>query len=227
MSDQPIVPNVAQTFYDRLAPQYDRFYQDWDETVRSEARFLQGIFAEFGFDASARILDCACGVGTQAIGLAALGYDVTGSDLSAGAIAEAKRRAAEHGVHLRLEQADFRALSSGFSEPFDLVIAMDNALPHMLTAADACLQRSPHTPRHTCTKPSTASASSSRPGTGTARTTDSFSTSSKTPGRLRFKNSSVNTAPCAVPSSPRACVTRICGRCSGACRGRPAFISLS
>ena len=136
MSDQPIVPNVAQTFYDRLAPQYDRFYQDWDETVRSEARFLQGIFAEFGFDASAKILDCACGVGTQAIGLAALGYDVTGSDLSAGAIAEAKRRAAERGVHLRLEQTDFRALSSVFSEPFDLVIAMDNALPHMLTAAD-------------------------------------------------------------------------------------------
>ena len=54
MSDQPIVQNVVQAFYDRLAPQYDRFYQDWDETVRSEARFLQKIFAEFGFDASAR-----------------------------------------------------------------------------------------------------------------------------------------------------------------------------
>ena len=134
MSDQPIVQNVAQTFYDRLAPQYDQFYQDWDETVRSEARFLQGIFAEFGFDHSARILDCACGIGTQAIGLAALGYDVTGSDLSAGEIAEAKRRAAERGVRIRLEQADFRALSSAFSEPFDLVIAMDNALPHMLTS---------------------------------------------------------------------------------------------
>ncbi len=136
MSDQPIVQNVVQAFYDRLAPQYDQFYQDWDETVRSEARFLQGIFAEFGFDHSARILDCACGIGTQAIGLAALGYDVTGSDLSAGAVAEAKRRAAERGVTIRLEQADFRALSSAFSEPFDLVIAMDTALPHMLTAAD-------------------------------------------------------------------------------------------
>ena len=91
MSDQPIVSNVTQAFYDRLAPQYDRFYQDWDETVRSEARFLQGIFAEFGFDASARILDCACGVGTQAMGLAALGYPVTGSDISAGELAEARR----------------------------------------------------------------------------------------------------------------------------------------
>ena len=136
MTDKPIVPNVAQTFYDRLAPQYDQFYQDWDETVKEEARFLQNIFAGFGFDLSARVLDCACGIGTQAIGLAALGYDVTGSDLSSGELAEAKRRTAERGVSVRFAQADFRALPDVFSEPFDIVIAMDNALPHMLTAAD-------------------------------------------------------------------------------------------
>ena len=136
MPDKPIVPNVAQTFYDRIAPQYDQFYQDWDETVRTEAQFLQGLFAELGFDASARILDCACGIGTQAIGLAALGYAVTGSDLSAGELAEAERRAAERNVSLRFEQADFRALADVFYDSYDIVIAMDNALPHMLTAAD-------------------------------------------------------------------------------------------
>ena len=136
MSDQPIVPNVVQTFYDRIAAQYDQFYQDWDETVRSEACFLQSLFSELGFDGTARILDCACGIGTQAIGLAALGYDVTGSDLSAGELAEAKRRAAERNVSVRFEQADFRALADVFSDSYDIVIAMDNALPHMLTAAD-------------------------------------------------------------------------------------------
>ncbi len=136
MPDKPIVPNVSQTFYDQIAEQYDQFYQDWDETVRSEAQFLQDLFAEYGFDSAARILDCACGIGTQAIGLAALGYDVTGSDLSAGELAEAERRAAERKVKIRFEQADFRALPSVFSKPFDIVIAMDNALPHMLTAAD-------------------------------------------------------------------------------------------
>ena len=136
MSDKTIVPNVAQTFYDQIASQYDQFYQDWDETVRSEACFLQSLFSELGFDGTARILDCACGIGTQAIGLAALGYDVTGSDLSAGELAEAKRRAEERKVSIRFEQADFRALSSVFSAPFDIVIAMDNALPHMLTASD-------------------------------------------------------------------------------------------
>ena len=136
MPEKPIIPNVAQTFYDRIAPQYDQFYQDWDETVRSEARFLQGLFAELGFDASARILDCACGIGTQAIGLAALGYDVNGSDISAGELAEARKRAEENGVSICFRRADFRALSEVFSERFDIIIAMDNALPHMLTPGD-------------------------------------------------------------------------------------------
>ena len=136
MENRPAVINVTQTFYDRIASQYDKFYQDWHTAVREEAAFLDGLFCENGFDRTARILDCACGIGTQAIGLAALGYPVTGSDISAGELAEAEKRAAENGVELCLRQADFRALSDAFSTPFDIVIAMDNALPHMLNPAD-------------------------------------------------------------------------------------------
>ena len=136
MSEQPVVANITQTFYDSMASQYDRFYQDWEATTREEAKFLREIFEAEGFDASARILDCACGIGTQAIGLAELGYAVTGSDLSAGELAEAERRAAERKVGIPFHQADFRDLSAVFSEQFDILIAMDNALPHMLTADD-------------------------------------------------------------------------------------------
>lgn len=49
---------------------------------------------------------------------------------------QARLRAQENGVLLRLERADFCALSETFSEKFDVVIALDNALPHMLTAED-------------------------------------------------------------------------------------------
>ena len=133
MKDKPIVDNVAQTFYDSIASQYDKFYLDWQEASREEAAFLDGIFREYGFDRSARVLDCACGIGTQAIGLAVLGYPVTGSDISTGELAEAQKRAWENHVALCLKQADFCALSDVFSEPFDIVIAMDNALPHMLS----------------------------------------------------------------------------------------------
>ena len=136
MSDRPVVGDITQTFYDGLADQYDKFYADWQAAVREEAEFLSGIFKEHGFDRSARILDCACGVGTQTIGLAALGYDMTASDISAGELAEAKKKAVENGTSIRFEQADFRALADVFQARFDIIIAMDNALPHMLSADD-------------------------------------------------------------------------------------------
>ena len=46
---------------------------------------------------------------------------------------EAAGRAEKYGVKIRFEHANFCALSDAFSEQFDIVIAMDNALPHMLT----------------------------------------------------------------------------------------------
>ena len=136
MKDKPVVADVTQTFYDSMASQYDKFYLDWQAATREEAAFLDGIFRNCGFDRSARILDCACGIGTQAVGLAALGYSVTGSDISAGELEQARKRAAENHVTLDLRRADFRALSEVFPETFDIVIAMDNALPHMLSGAD-------------------------------------------------------------------------------------------
>ena len=114
--------NIIQTFYDDMATRYDKLFLDWETESDEQAVILDRLFQDRGFGRSARILDCACGIGTQAIGLARLGYDV--------------RRAAQRGVSLRLERADFRTLADTFAETFDIVIAMDNALPHMLTAAD-------------------------------------------------------------------------------------------
>lgn len=125
--------SITQSFYDNLAPQYEKLFLDWNATTREQAVLLDRLFSENGYDRSAKILDCACGIGTQAIGLAALGYCVTASDLSEGALAEATARAAGKGVQIPFVKADFCALSEVFEEQFDVVIAMDNALPHMLT----------------------------------------------------------------------------------------------
>jgi SAM-dependent methyltransferase len=125
--------DITQTFYDNMATQYDKLFQDWHATTREQAVILNRIFVDNGFGRTAQILDCACGIGTQAIGLAALGYHVTASDISDGELAEAADRAKKNGVKIRFEHADFCALSDTFSEQFDIVIAMDNALPHMLT----------------------------------------------------------------------------------------------
>lgn len=128
--------DITQTFYDNMASQYDKLFLDWQATTHEQAIILDRIFAQEGFDKKARVLDCACGIGTQAIGLAALGYDVTASDISDGELAEARKRAEDSNVKIQLEHANFCALSETFSEQFDIVIAMDNALPHMLTSAD-------------------------------------------------------------------------------------------
>ena len=125
--------DIIQTFYDNMAVEYDKLFFDWQATIQKQAEILNKLFSDNGFDRTARILDCACGIGTQAIGLAALGYSVTASDISDGELAEAAGRAKQNSVNIRFVHADFCALSDTFSEQFDIVIAMDNALPHMLT----------------------------------------------------------------------------------------------
>lgn len=128
--------SITQTFYNNLATQYDKLFLDWQATTREQAEILDWIFERNGFDRTAKILDCACGIGTQSIGLATLGYDVTASDISDAELVEAGKRAKENGVKICFKHADFCALSDTFTEKFDIVIAMDNALPHMMSSND-------------------------------------------------------------------------------------------
>jgi len=128
--------NIIQTFYDSMASQYDKLFLDWQATTQEQAEILSRIFKDNGFGYTAKVLDCACGIGTQAIGLASFGYHLTASDISDGELAEAKERAAKNNVNIHFEHADFCVLSDTFTDKFDIVIAMDNALPHMLTSND-------------------------------------------------------------------------------------------
>ena len=128
--------DIIQTFYDNLASQYDKLFQDWDAAVKEQSLLLDKIFKDNGYSNSTGVLDCACGIGTQAIGIAKLGYNVTASDISDEELNEARRRAEKNNVKIHFENADFRNLSEVFSNKFDIIIAMDNALPHMLTKSD-------------------------------------------------------------------------------------------
>ena len=128
--------DIIQTFYNNLASQYDKLFEDWRSTIQEQAVMLDKLFQDNGYGRSSRILDCACGIGTQSVGLEMLGYDVTASDISEAELAEARQRAAQNSAKVHFARADFRALEDVFSEQFDIIIAMDNALPHMLSAAD-------------------------------------------------------------------------------------------
>jgi SAM-dependent methyltransferase len=124
-------------FYDELAPYYHLIFGDWKRTVQRQAEVLDTLIRRRKPVASSlSMLDCSCGIGTQAIGLALRGYRVLGTDLSPRAVERARREAAGVGASASFTVADFRALESDVAGTFDLVISCDNALPHLLTRED-------------------------------------------------------------------------------------------
>jgi SAM-dependent methyltransferase len=122
-------------FYDGLAPDYHLVYADrWDEVVERHGAALDKLIR--GARPAARdVLDCSCGIGTQAIGLAARGYRVHGTDLSTRSIERARVEAARLGAEVSFGVADFRDLAAVPGD-YDVVLSADNALPHLLGDAD-------------------------------------------------------------------------------------------
>lgn len=75
-------------------------------------------------------------MGTQAIGLAKRGYEVTASDLSPKMVERARKEAFLHQVNIQFKVADFRTLEKDIEGQFDIVLSADNAIPHLLTDSD-------------------------------------------------------------------------------------------
>ena len=118
-------------FYDTLAEHYHLMFEDWNQSIERQAAILNPLLHSQVPQSPLRILDCACGIGTQAIGFAQAGHRVVGSDLSPGAVARARREAEQRGLNISFAVSDMTSLT-GFEEgAFDVVAVMDNALPHL------------------------------------------------------------------------------------------------
>lgn len=127
---------AIDAFYDEWAPLYRYVYSDWEASVRRQADQLHSLIQECWGRKVSTILDAACGIGTQSLGLAALGYQVTGSTLSAAEVDEAQREANHRGLQVPFSVVDMRQVAHVHSDPFDVVIACDNAVPHLLNDED-------------------------------------------------------------------------------------------
>lgn len=80
---------------------------------------------------SARVLDCACGTGQLAVGLASLGLDVVAADASDGMVRRTARLASEQDVSLRALRASWDELPDQLEDStFDLVFCVGNSLGH-------------------------------------------------------------------------------------------------
>ncbi len=127
----------ALAFYEQLAAQYHLIYGDWrGRAVPHQGAVLDAVLSGTLGPGPFAVLDCACGIGTQAIGLALLGHRVHATDLSPRAVARAAQEAASFGVALTVGVADFRSLAADVPGSFDVVLAADNAVAHLLTDDD-------------------------------------------------------------------------------------------
>ena len=125
----------VQAFYDELAPLYHLVYENWEASVARQGRALASLIGEHWGTGARTVLDAAVGIGTQALGLLALGFHVTGSDLSRVAVNRALREAAARHLPLTCLVADFRALPVRTAS-VDVVVICDNSLPHLETPSE-------------------------------------------------------------------------------------------
>jgi hypothetical protein len=70
----------VQAFYDELAPLYHLVYENWEATVARQGMGLASLIGDHWGASTRTVHDAAVGIGTQALGLLALGFRVTGSD---------------------------------------------------------------------------------------------------------------------------------------------------
>jgi glycine/sarcosine N-methyltransferase len=129
----------VEEFYDELADEYNLIFGDWDRGVRWQGEVVDTLLRRTAGAGHLSVLDCSCGIGTQAIGLALRGHELTATDVSPKSVRRAEKEAARFGVEISFGVADFRALEERLDEPFDSVVSSDNALPHMLSREDLLL----------------------------------------------------------------------------------------
>ena len=111
--------------YDSLAGVYEFLAPEALLSPEGSAAAFSMVTAEL--PPGARVLDCACGTGTLAVGLALLGFEVSASDASPAMVARTRELAATRGMRLEVAQRTWEELEGG---PFDAVFCVGNSLTH-------------------------------------------------------------------------------------------------
>ena len=132
-----VVKQQVAAHWERRAPHFD---EDFGHSIRTPAeraawdRILDLVLPVRG---ALDTLDAGCGTGFLALELAARGHRVTAVDFAPAMLAEARRKAAQHGASIRFEEADAEQLAFAPGS-FDLAISRHLlwTLPHPEAAID-------------------------------------------------------------------------------------------
>src|SRR3954465_5238429 len=120
---------LVVTEYDELAEVY--------EWLISDAKLPPAEFAA-SFDdvlsllpSNAHVLDCSCGTGQLAVGLAGRGMQIVATDPSEAVVRRTAELSAEFGASVRAVRANWEELPDHFEDDaFDMVFCVGNSLHH-------------------------------------------------------------------------------------------------
>jgi len=132
-----VVKQHVAAHWNRRAPGFDADFGHSIRTQDERAAWDRILDLVVPSRAELDALDVGCGTGFLTLELAARGHRVTGIDFAPAMIAEARRKAAESQVSVRLEEGDAEQLAFGAGS-FDLVISRHLlwTLPHPEAAID-------------------------------------------------------------------------------------------
>ncbi len=117
------------TGYDALAEVYEWLISDAKLTPAEFAATFDDIIRLLPIDA--RVLDCSCGTGQLAVGLAGLGMQVVATDASAAMVRRTELLAEKFHASLGTIQAAWHELSHHLADAsFDMVFCVGNSLHH-------------------------------------------------------------------------------------------------
>ena len=116
--------------YDTLADVYDWLVPEALLEPEGSVAAFEMVVGEL--PAGARVLDCACGAGQLAVGLALRGFDVSASDASAEMVARTRALATARGVEVPAVVRRWEELRGG---PYDAVFCVGNSLTHAAGSA--------------------------------------------------------------------------------------------
>ena len=141
---------MTTDFYDHLAPHYHLLYGDWESAVQRQGQALAALLADEGVAPGEPVLDAACGIGTQTLGLLAHGHRMVASDISPAAVERLKAELQRRGLTAQARVDDLRTLAHAATGSMAAVLACDNSVPHLLTDEDllACFRQA-----HRCLRP--------------------------------------------------------------------------
>lgn len=125
-----------------MAVEFDQLAEDYDLLLPDDALTGQGVVQTVralmpNDNGLIRVLDCASGVGIDAVALAAAGYKVAASDISPKMVEATRHRAASKGVEVDVVATPWRRLREHFSESsLDVVLCLGNSFVHCPTTQE-------------------------------------------------------------------------------------------